>query len=197
MHPLSGNFLADPAGIVNGAHVTEDELRDALDALHARRLISDENKLMGSLARTALTPDGLCCLVDHDGEVRAWQEANRSGSVTFHASGNVQAAVNSAYVMQTMHAVEFGTGPVDPGRFARAASTLRAELDDLGLPDDQRAELRLAAEEVAAETAQSKPDESKLRCWGGVIVKGLGAVTTSALGGSAARYIVDLLSSAS
>ncbi|MGH3710888.1 MAG: hypothetical protein ACRDRQ_22910 [Pseudonocardiaceae bacterium] len=37
----------------------------------------------------------------------------------------------------------------------------------------------------------------KLRRWGGVIVKGLGAVTTSALGGSAARYIVELLGSAS
>jgi hypothetical protein len=38
----------------------------------------------------------------------------------------------------------------------------------------------------------AKPDEGKLRRWGGVIVKGLGAVTTSAFGGSAARYIVDL-----
>ena len=152
---------------------------------------------MGPLGRAALTREGLRCLVDHDGDIRAWQEANRSGSVTFHASGNVQAAVNSAHVIQTMHAVESGTGPVDPARYARAASTLLAELDNLGLPDARSAELRLAAEEVAAETAQPKPDEGTLRRWGGVIVKGLGAVTTSALGGSAARYIVELLSSAS
>src|SRR3712207_6336472 len=31
-----GTSLADPAGTVDGTQVTEDELRDALDALHAR-----------------------------------------------------------------------------------------------------------------------------------------------------------------
>jgi hypothetical protein len=153
VHPLSGNFLADPAEIVDGTQVTEDELRDALDTLHARGLISDEGRLMGRLARAALTSDGLRCLVDQAGDVRAWQEANRSGSVTLHASGNVQATVNSAYVMQVMHAVESGTEPVDPARYARAASTLLAELDNLGLPDDRSAELRQAAEEIEAETA--------------------------------------------
>jgi hypothetical protein len=75
----------------------------------------------------------------------------------------------------------------------RAASTLLAELDNLNLPDDQTAELRQAAEEIAAKRAQPEPDEGKLRQWGSVIVKGLEAVTTPALGGTAARYIVELL----
>jgi hypothetical protein len=59
MHLLSGNFLADPAGIIDGTQVIEDELQDALDALDARELISDVGALIGRLARGALTPDGV------------------------------------------------------------------------------------------------------------------------------------------
>lgn len=197
MHPLSGNFRTDPTGIVDGEQVTVAELSKALDALHARGLITDESGMMGRLARVEVTPEGKLCLIDYDGDVRSWQVATKQGNVTFQASGNVQAAVNSINVRQTMHAVESGTGPVDHARYARAASTLLAELDKLNLPHDQAAELRQAAEEIMAETAQPEPDEGKLRRWGGLIVKGLGAVTTSALGGTAARYIVELLGFAS
>jgi hypothetical protein len=139
LHPLSGDFLADPVGIVDGRQVTEEELRDALEALDARGLISDEGKLMGRLSRVVLTPDGLRCLVDHDGDVRTWQAAGSPGNVTVHASGPVQAAVSSINVTQIMHAVESGTGPVDYDRYTLAASTLVAGLDNLGLRDDQTA----------------------------------------------------------
>src|SRR3712207_7828342 len=50
----------------------------ALDALHARELISDVGALIGRLARGAFTPDGRRCLVDHDGEDRKSTRLNSS-----------------------------------------------------------------------------------------------------------------------
>ncbi|MDQ4103345.1 MAG: hypothetical protein M3186_06425, partial [Actinomycetota bacterium] len=151
--------------------------------------------LIGRLARGALTPDGRRCLVDHDGDVRAWQEANR------RERRLPRQRERAGCGEQRLCHADHGRGRLryrtsDPARYARAVSTLLAELDNLSLPDDRSAELRLAAEEVAAEAA-SQAGRGQASPLGGVIVKGLGAVTTSAFGGSAARYIVDLLSSAS
>lgn len=45
--------------------------------------------------------------------------------------------MNSSDFIQFMHTVQSGTGPVDRKKYARAASTLLAELNDTDLPVDQ------------------------------------------------------------
>jgi len=193
VHPRSGPFLTDPASAVDGEQVTGDELTTALDQLEARGLITSEGGFGGRFSHVDMTAAGRLCLADHGGDVRAWQAAKVGSSVQFTVGGNMQAAVNSMNTTQVMQLVQSGAGPVDRKKYERAASTLLAELDDLTLPEKQAEECRQAAEEIIAETAQPEPDDGKLRRWGLVIVKALGGITTAAAGGTAARYIAELL----
>lgn len=79
LRPTSGTFCTEPAGIVGGVRVTDAQLWEALEA---RGLIIDEGRWMGRVARVNLTTDGKLCLIDHGGDVRAWQAAISLGNVT-------------------------------------------------------------------------------------------------------------------
>lgn len=196
LSPPPGNFRNDPTVVIDGEPVDDGELRAALAALHTRGLISDEGGLAGRLNRVDLTRDGRLCLLDHDGDVRAWRESASGGaSMTVNTTGPTQAVMGSSNVTQVMHAMQAGTRPVDRAKYGRAASTLLAEVDNFDFPPKDAAKCREAAQEIIAELDQPDPDDGKLRRSASVVLQVLAAVTVATGGSVAATYIVQLLTS--
>ena len=191
VHPNTGPFLNDPTAEIDGERTSQAELDRVLNALEADELITG-TKSFGEprLSRVQLTQRGKLFLVNYDGDLHAWRAATGSAKVNLTASGNVQSVTNSTNVSQVMHSVQAGTGSVNHKKYTRAATTL---LDELNLPAPEAAACQQAAKGIITETEQPAPDDGQLRRWGATIVSALGAVTSSAAGGTAARYIIELL----
>jgi hypothetical protein len=161
-YPVWDMFLTGPTAIVGGQSVTDAELRDVLPWLDAHQLIDGVRvDQMDIPVRLSLTPTGRICVMDFDGDVHQWSQRHTGtvtdNSVTVHAGHTAQIAAHAQNVTRHQQ-----TGLVDIDKLRTAATAVREILPLLGLPEQQRSDVKRATEEIATEAENPTPDQGKL-----------------------------------
>jgi hypothetical protein len=152
--PIKALFVFADESYYEGDQFTVTEIDRAAAYLADKGLIKGAtvDQELGPV-RASVTPDGLDCIEQHGGDVRAYLKTNSGVASmttnigTFNNSGN--AAIASTGVTQHF------TG-ADVAGIAEFARVLLAGIDGLGVEDaDLKEQLRAALEEIQAEARQA------------------------------------------
>lgn len=142
-----------------GTPFTEDEVSDAITYLLDRGLIQGIKAWGPVLARPALTPDGIECVENHDGDVRAFLAPHQSGHATFNQNFNAPVTGQVAQgqtVNQTQHQ------GVDADALAEIFKAMLDARSDINDPDD-RDDVEHAIRDLHAAVDEGDPAEVKKR----------------------------------
>lgn len=156
------DFLTNTASVCDGGQVDEDELRDVVEILVRRGLVTGPTSLGDALPDPALLTDqGVICVVDHDGDVLKWVSSNRSSmidqSTNVSGQGN-QVVAHSSNVQQSQH-TQINNNTV----LRDVAAQALAGLDEYEMDDEDADDVRRAAQRALDETAQGEPEPGKLK----------------------------------
>lgn len=184
------DFLNDPASLVDEEQASEDEAITALAWLISRELVTGVEVYNSEIpVGLELTNDGRVCVIEYDGDVRAWAQAQLGGghvdqsvNVTGH---NAQVAAYSQHVKQSQV-----VGEVDVDKLRSAATMTLETLPVYSLPAEQAVVVKQAAEQIVAETQSPTPDHGKLRQLADTVKTWLAVASTGAT--TAGAIIADI-----
>lgn len=134
--PLWNDFLDDSESVVLGEQVTEDGLRDVMVWLNAHGMIEGGGiSEVGFPARVLLTSAGQICLMDYDGDVRAYARSRLGGifDSVLNYGDHTQIANGSPGASQQMTAetVDVDALKAAVGAISEAVPALELAPDDL------------------------------------------------------------------
>lgn len=185
-------FLSHAASMCDGTQVSEKELREVIDVLVRRGLVTGPTSLADQLPDPAqLTDQGVICAVDHEGDVQKWTSSNRPGSIdqstNVGGQGN-QVVAHSSNVQQNQH-TQINNNEV----LREVAAQALAGLDEYEIGDEDADDVRRAAQRALDETAQGEPEPNRLKRLATNLWAALLAFANTAAGPTFAQQLRDLL----
>ncbi|MBW0108398.1 hypothetical protein I4I84_06560 [Pseudonocardia sp. KRD-182] len=185
-------ILSHAASMCDGTQVSEDELREVIDVLVRRGLVTGPTSLADQLPDPAqLTDQGVICVVDHEGDVQKWTSSNRPGSIdqstNVGGQGN-QVVAHSSNVQQNQH-TQINNNEV----LREVAAQALAGLDEYEIGDEDADDVRRAAQRALDETAQGEPEPNRLKRLATNLWAALLAFANTAAGTTFAQQLRDLL----
>lgn len=165
LKPGPAQFLELGVEVQDGSAIASGELERSVEYLRAARLVIVRGSLSKSMPlRTWLADDGIRCVREFGGDVRAWSRrhsTNVDQSVNVNALGNANVIAHSDDVAQVRY-----LGSVNLDELAEAARAARDSLHHLVLTAEKASAIREASDRVLAETSKPDPDPDQLRTRG-------------------------------
>lgn len=142
-----------------GTQFTEGDLTAAADFLTENGMVRGTHQANGVLVHATLTATGIQCVEDHEGDLRAYEEARRLGGVSntqvFQGSFSGQNA-------QGTDIVQVQQAGVDADELLTILAAIRATV--AGLPDDdEREDIEIAIDDLERDATADQPDATVVR----------------------------------
>lgn len=185
-------YLTDAASLVGGQQVDEAELREMLELLGRRGLVTGPTSLGCHVPDPALlTDEGMICVADFDGNVQKWIANNRPGvfdqSTHVTGQGN-QVVAHSTNVQQSQH-TEISNVQV----LRDTAEQALVGLDMYEIEDEDEDGVRRAAQRALDETEDGEPEPDRLRRLATTLWAALLAFANTTVGTTFAERLRDIL----